>query len=185
MKNHCRMLWLLIPLMSLTNFVSAEEKQSLIGSKAKDWVVSDWINSKPLQISDFHGKVLLVRWWTTGCPFCSATAPALNEFYKQYHARGLEVIGFYHHKSSEPLNVDRVRKGAAELGFHFPIAIDHEWKTLNAWWLRSADKGWTSVSFLIDRQGKIRYIHEGGEYVRGDQAFNEIEQKIEQLLAER
>jgi hypothetical protein len=42
------------------------------------------------------------------------------------------------------------------------IAIDLDWKTLRAYWLDGAKREYTSVSFLIDRKGTIRYIHPGG-----------------------
>src|SRR5689334_15268027 len=78
--------------------ISAADK--LIGKAPPEWQVTNWMNSSALQLKDLRGKVVLVRWWTApDCPYCRATAPALNEFYAQYHAKGLEVIGFYHHKS--------------------------------------------------------------------------------------
>ena len=60
----------------------ATEGSDMIGHKASRWEVRDWINSKPLTLEELRGKVVLVRWWTApGCPFCEASAPALNEFF--------------------------------------------------------------------------------------------------------
>ena len=136
----------------------------LIGTQPPDWQVTNWFNSAPLRLEDLRGKVVLVRWWTApDCPYCKATAPALNEFFETYHRRGLEVIGFYHHKSDEPLDADEVRRSARNFGFNFPNAIDTDWKTLRSWWLNGHDRAWTSVSFLIDRRGIIRHSHPGGQ----------------------
>lgn len=66
----------------------------------------------------------------------------------------------------------------------FPVAIDPEWKTLNAWWMSPTPHDYTSVSFLIDRKGVIRYIHPGGKYARGEKDYDEIKATIEKLLAE-
>jgi peroxiredoxin len=162
-----------------------ERAGKLIGTKAWDWQVKNWMNSGPVQLKDLSGKVVLVRWWTEGCPFCSATAPALNEFYDQFHSRGLQVIGFYHHKSNEPLDVEKVHQCAKRLGFKFPVAIDYDWQTLRRWWLDSSGASWTSVSFLIDRKGTIRHVHPGGQYVQGDDDYRVMKAKIEQLLAEK
>jgi len=85
-----------------------QRASKLVGTKAQEWQVKGWLNSNPVQLKDLLGKVVLVRWWTAGCSFCLATAPSLNEFYEQYHSRGLEVIGFYHHKSNESLDAERV-----------------------------------------------------------------------------
>ena len=63
------------------------------------------------------------------------------------------------------------------------MAVDDEWNTLNQFWLhRVPDAGYTSVSFLIDRKGIIRYIHPGGAYTQKE--ANTLKQKIEALLGE-
>jgi thiol-disulfide isomerase/thioredoxin len=129
---------------------------------------------------------VLVRWWTApGCPWCAATAPALNEFHAAYKDRGLVVIGFYHHKSGAPLDVGRVKRSAQKFAFRFPVAVDRDWKTLKRWWLDGRPRGWTSVSFLIDRKGVIRHVHPGGAYARGDKGYQALKAKIEELLKEK
>jgi thiol-disulfide isomerase/thioredoxin len=71
---------------------------SPVGTKAPEWEAAHWLNSKPLALEGLRGKVVLVRWWTApGCPYCAATAPALNEFHARYKDKGLVVVGFYHH----------------------------------------------------------------------------------------
>lgn len=165
---------------------SASAADKLVGSAAPDWAVTNWLNSPPLELKALRGKVVLVRWWTAPeCPYCKATAPALNEFYDKYHQRGLEVIGFYHHKGSDVLNPATVENIARNYGFKFPVAIDPDWQTLHRWWLDSHSRAWTSVSFLIDRRGIIRHIHPGGQYVKGDKDYGEMKRKIEELLAEK
>ena len=147
--------------------------------------MTNWINSGPLELKNLRGKVVLVRWWTApDCPYCKATAPALNEFHEKYSERGLQVIGLYHHKSDEPLRVNDVKKYAQNFGFKFPVAIDADWKTLHRWWLDRSKENWTSVSFLIDKRGVIRHIHPGGEYIKGDKDYAAMKAKIEELLAE-
>ena len=51
-------------------------------------------------------------------------------------------------------------------------------------WLTKEERGWTSVSFLLDRQGVIRHIHPGGQYVRGDGSFEEVERTLQTILDE-
>lgn len=163
----------------------SQEGDDLIGKPAQEWEVRDWINSKPLQLKDLRGKVVLVRFWTApGCPYCAASAPALNEFYEKYHGQGLEIIGFYHHKSSAPLVLDDVQKYINKFGFKFPVAIDYDWKTLRNWWLGEDERRWTSVSFLIDKEGIIRHIHPGGQYVKGDGDYVQLKVAIQRLLEE-
>ncbi len=178
--RHCLLVLILV------TFAVVAEDSPLVGTKAQDWDVNNWINSKPLELKDLAGKVVLVRWWTAPeCPYCRATAPALNEFYSAYYEKGLEVLGFYHHKSQVPLDTEDVNTYAKEFGFKFPVAIDPKWQTLKKWWLNGDKKKWSSVSFLIDRKGVIRHIHPGGQYVKGDEAYATMKAKIEELLAEK
>lgn len=184
-KSFCCKVFALGMVCLLASF-SLSAAENLIGKAPPEWQVTNWMNSPALQLKDLRGKVVLVRWWTApDCPYCRATAPALNEFFNQYHAGGLEVIGFYHHKSEEPLKVESVRKYAANFGFKFPLAIDPNWKTLHQWWLDDASRDFTSVSFLIDRHGIIRHIHPGGEYVKGDKDYAAMKAAIKKLLAEK
>ena len=125
--------------------------------------------------------MLLVRWWTgPECPFCAASAPYLIRWHEAYGPKGLVVVGIYHHKSDVPLTREHVTRLVERYGFRFPVAIDPKWQTLRRWWLNDSERKWTSVSFLIDREGIIRYIHPGGSYT--EEEAQAMESLIEKLL---
>jgi peroxiredoxin len=174
--------------------LSAREGDELVGRRAPDLQLTYWVNSAPLLISDLTGKVVLLRWWTDTCPFCAATAPALRELESKFGPAGLQVIGVFHPKPAGDWNVERVRAATARLGFTFPVAIDGDWSALKRWWLDSGNREYTSVSFILDKHGIIRYVHPGGEYHMGKctpgqehcaEDFRAIEMIISQLLAEK
>jgi peroxiredoxin len=157
----------------------------LIGSTPPEWQATHWLNSKELTLAELRGKVVLVRWWTAGCPYCATTAPSLREFDRAYRDRGLVVVGFYHHKDEGPLDERLVDETSKKYGFLFPVAIDPDWTTLDRWWQpKEKERPFTSVSFLIDRRGAIRHIHPGGEYAKGEPAYDAMKSAIESLLAE-
>jgi thiol-disulfide isomerase/thioredoxin len=157
-------------------------KESLIGVQAAEWEVGDWINSRPQTLKELRGKVVLIRWWTgPGCPYCIASAPILRDLNKRYGKRGLVVIGLYHPKSEGPVNGSEVAQLAKELGMDFPIAVDAEWKTLNRYLLdQFPNAPFTSVSFLIDQEGIIRYVHSGGTITQEDK--KDLERRVLALL---
>lgn len=164
---------------------AAGEGGDLIGSTPPAWDVHEWIGSPPLTLAGLRGKVVLVRWFTSpDCPYCHASAPALNQFHREYARRGLVVVGMYHHKSDEPLTLDAVRGWVRDYGFNFPVGVDRDWRTLRRWWLTGPKRGFTSVSFLIDRRGVIRQIHPGGTLGLDTADFRSMQAKIEELLAE-
>ncbi len=169
------------------------EGAELIGTRAPGWEIADWLNSEPLRLEDLRGKVVLVRWWTDTCPYCTRSAPALNEFHEQYADRGLAVVGMYHAKPIDrPITASEIGEAARERAFRFPIGIDRDWSMLRRWWLDGGRRRATSVSFLIDKRGRIGYIHPGPAYhrevVAGDERpsrdFATLQQMIEKLLAE-
>jgi thiol-disulfide isomerase/thioredoxin len=155
---------------------------TIVGKPVPAWDV-DWMGETPIAPADLRGQVVLVRWFTEGCPYCAATAPTLVAFHDELADRGLRVIGFYHHKADDPVDLAKVRALADRFGFRFPVAIDRDWKTLERWWLDDHE-GWTSVSFLIDRKGVVRYVHTGGSYAPGSADAVQMRRWIDQLLAE-
>jgi thiol-disulfide isomerase/thioredoxin len=165
----------------------------LIGRPAPAWSFERWIRTAPLSLETLHGKVVLVRWWTDGCHYCAATLPGLETLRTRYADRGLVVIGAYHPKPPREVSDKRILSFADKLGFDGPIAVDREWSTLERYWLGGhPERGWTSVSFLIDRAGNIRWLHGGGEYhlstdprhASCDLEYRELEKTLAAVLAE-
>lgn len=174
------------PAAAVAKQAPAAAVAKLIGTKPPEWQTERWLNSQPRSLASLRGSVVLVRWWTAGCPYCSASAPALRKFHETYGPRGLQVIGMYHHKEDTPFDPAVYEDTARKYGFTFPIAFDPEWKTLESW-LRDAQgnevsTGFTSVTFVLDKQGVVRHVHPGGEYVAGDPGYAELERAIERLL---
>lgn len=165
---------------------AAEIGRELVGTRPSEWTFDTWLNSEPLQLAKLRGKVILVRWWTApGCPFCTASAESLEGWWRKYRGKGLVVIGAYHHKNDGPLTREHVIKESRRLGFTFPIAIDRDWKTLREWWLSKNERGWTSVTFMIDRSGTICFIHGGGAYVEGDPGHNALQRALADAIEQR
>jgi len=159
------------------------EGRELLGKPAPAWDAGPWFNGPPLALADLRGKVVLVRWFmSTRCPLCSATAPSLERLWTTYRARGLVVVGMYHHKDPEALTADLVAAHVRHFAFTFPVAVDPEWRTLRRWWLDGHDRRFTSVSFLIDRRGVIRAIHAGGRLAPESADYTAMTQRIEALL---
>jgi thiol-disulfide isomerase/thioredoxin len=165
----------------------------LIGRTAPSWSFDRWIRTAPLSLDRLRGKVVLVRWWTEGCHYCANMLPELEALRTRHAGEGLVVIGVFHPKP-EPREVgDRhIVAVANRLGFGGPIAVDGHWRTLQRYWLGGhPERDWTSVSFLIDHDGIIRWVHGGGEYHRSDDPrhrrceiqYRELEKALSAALA--
>jgi len=170
---------------TVANSMEVASMETLIGTHPNELQVEHWINSKPLTLKDLKGKVVLTRWWTApDCPFCSASSTALNDWYEKYRDQDFVVIGLYHHKKSSPISVEQVKNYVLNFRFEFPVAIDTSWLTLKQWWVEGQKRDWTSVSFLLDRNGVIRHIHQGGSYIKGDKEYQQLEDQINLLLGQ-
>lgn len=145
------------------------EGTELIGSAAPELEGIEWLSGGPVSLAKARddGKVVLMRFWLTECPYCTATAPALNEMHERYGERGLTVVGIHHPKSERARDHELVRAAAGRMGFEFAVGIDDQWKTIRAYGVGTAFRNFTSVSFLIDKAGAIRWVHDGGEFHRG------------------
>jgi hypothetical protein len=165
----------------------------MIGRPAPAWSFDRWLRTPPLTLAGLRGKVVLLRWWTEGCRFCETTLPAIESLRRREAASDLVVIGVFHPKPPRRVSDRHVLATADRLGFDGPIAVDTKWSTLERWWLDGhPERNWTSVSFLIGRDGKIRWVHGGGEYhpsadpmhARCDLEYRGLERAVAEALAE-
>ncbi len=166
------------------------EGRELLGTSAPDFAgLSDWTHSEPLTLAALRGKAVLVRFWTTGCILCRHTAPALNGLHRRFRDQGLVVVGLHHPKEPEARDAAFWRATAEKYGFAFPLAQDQEWASVNSWWLeRGRERTYTSSTFLVDRAGRIAWLHPGGEFFDGEgepgEAYRSLLAAVEKALAE-
>jgi peroxiredoxin len=59
---------------------------------APDFTLND-ATGKPVKLSDFRGKVILLNFWATWCVPCRAEIPLLVGFQQTYRDRQFEVLG--------------------------------------------------------------------------------------------
>ncbi|MEX3667339.1 thioredoxin family protein [Paraburkholderia phenoliruptrix] len=135
--------------------------------------IDSWINSPPLTLPQLRGKVVLVDFWTYSCVNCVNTLPYVKNWYKQYGAQGLQVIGV--HTPEYPFERDAGHVSAAVRKFdiRYPVALDNQYATWNAF-----DNQYWPALYLFDKTGHVVYSHFG----EGDYA--QTEAKIRELLAQ-
>jgi cytochrome c biogenesis protein CcdA/thiol-disulfide isomerase/thioredoxin len=132
--------------------------------------ISSWLNSKPLSISQLRGKVVLVDFWTYSCINCLRTLPHLRAWYAAYHSRGLEIVGVHTPEFAFEHVLSNVRKATHELDVTWPVALDNEYATWNAY----ANEYWPA-EYFVDRQGHVRRAHFGeGEYQQSEELIRTL-----------
>lgn len=61
------------------------------GSVAPDFTTAD-LQGKPLRLSDFRGRYVLLDFWASWCVPCRHGNPHLREVYQRYHDAGFDII---------------------------------------------------------------------------------------------
>ena len=152
-----------------------------------------WLNTPDGAPVDVTGRVTLVRWWTDSCPFCAASLPAIEALTRQYGRSGFQAVGVYHPKPPGHVEAAEVLRSARALGYSGPVATDLDWATLKRVYLSTGNRVSTSVSFILDRDGMIRFVNPGPEFhptddpakVEINRDYEDIRSAIEALLAEK
>ena len=85
------------------------------GQSADDFTVNA-IDGQTHNLSDYHGKNLLVVFWATWCPACKAEIPHLIELRKMYSEDELGILAI----SNE--SADDLKKFAADNGINYTVA---------------------------------------------------------------
>jgi thiol-disulfide isomerase/thioredoxin len=119
--------------------------------------------------ASFKDKVVMLDFWASWCDPCKESFPTMEDLHRRYGPKGLLVIA---------VNVDENRADMEEfLKKHpatFSLVRDGSQKLVE-----KAGISTMPGSFLIDRQGKIRFIHAG---YKGTETKKKYEQEIETLL---
>ena len=126
------------------------------------------VDGPNLRLQEQRGRVVLVNFWASWCGPCRQEMPHLNKLYEKYRASGFVLLG---------INVDDDTRNAADvaakLGLKFPVLLDTD-KTVS----RLYDLATMPSTVLIDREGKVRFIHRG--YLAGYE--DAYDKQIRELL---
>lgn len=153
---------------------SSSTYKSSEAATAPDLASGDWINSESLKLKDLRGRVVLIEFWTFGCYNCRNTLPFVKTWHERYRDKGLIIIGVHSPESDEERNVENLRREVASLGIRYPVVTDNDYQTWNVYHVEA----WPTT-FLLDKEGRIRWMHVG------EGNYNEAEQLIQKLLAEK
>ena len=125
---------------------------------------------KNIRLSEYRGQVVLINFWASWCGPCRKEMPHLDALQKKYEALGFTVFGVNVEQNREM--ADKVLK---DIPVSFPILFDDK-NTVSEMYEVDA----MPATMLVDRNGKIRFVHKG--YKSG---YEDIyEQQIRSLIKE-
>lgn len=157
------------------SYLSVAEKQKRYKKYVDISKPSGFVNSEAFTLKDYIGKkVIMVDFMTYSCINCQRTFPYLKTWYETYEKDGFLIVDIHTPEFAFEKDINNVRKAMKDFGLNFPIVLDNDYGTWNAYsniyWPRK---------YLIDIDGFVVYDHIGeGEY-------SATEKKIQELLEER
>ncbi len=136
---------------------------------------SGFVNTDSITLGELVGKkVILVDFLTYSCINCQRTFPYMNAWYEKYKDQGLEIVGIHTPEFAFEKDINNVREAMKNFGIEYPIVLDNDYAT----WRAYGNRYWPR-KYLIDIHGNVVYDH------IGEGAYEETEEKIQELLAER
>ncbi|MBI3551298.1 MAG: TlpA family protein disulfide reductase [Elusimicrobia bacterium] len=152
-------------LVFLTTRVPTSHQE--LGTSAPALSLPD-LSGKPVSLSDFKGKVVLLDFWATWCGPCQEELPDLIALHEKYKAKGFTMLGV----SEDSAGRDAVAEFAALNKIPYPILLSGG-KDPAGW-----DVPGLPTAFLIDRKGRV-----ARSYI-GPRSGREFARDIESVLGD-
>ncbi len=125
------------------------------------------VNGHKIAPDDFKGKVVLVNFWATWCPYCKTEIPNLVRLQDKYGWAGFQVVGIAVQDTEA-----KVKSYAAENGINYPVAMgDDYYKSIYG----GVDG--LPTCFFVGKDGRVSQ-----KIVGASQDPNTFEQTIQALL---
>ncbi|XXF79789.1 TlpA disulfide reductase family protein [Myxococcaceae bacterium GXIMD 01537] len=156
----------------LTGPVGAEASAEAGGPPpALAFQVKRYPDSAPYDVASDRGSVVLLDVWATWCEPCRDALPLYEQLANEYGKRGLKVYA---------LNVDEDPRAIpaflTETKVKLPILVDENAKVAE----KALKVRMMPTTFLLDKRGVVRFVHEGF----AEEFLVKYQSEIEQLLAE-
>ena len=130
------------------------------------------------QVSDYHGKVVLLNFWATECGGCKVEIPWLIELESAHKSDSFTVVGVsmdtsYQGSKSADEAWSKVKPFVQDHKLNYPVLLG------DATLITSYKLGAVPATYLIDKQGRIAAIY-SGVIDKSD-----VDSNINKLLAEQ
>jgi len=137
--------------LALSVFAASSLASSgLTGKPAPDFALKS-STGENMRLSEYRGDVVMINFWATWCGPCRQEMPLLDDLHSRYERVGFNLLG---------VNIDddssRAMDMIRELGVSFPVLFDDR-KEVS----RLYDVDAMPVTVIVDREGTVRYVHQG------------------------
>ncbi len=129
--------------------------------------VFETVEGKTTNLSELHGRVVLLNLWATWCLPCRKEIPALTQLQKDYDSQGLSVVGVTYEDDQSA-----IRDFRKDFTMDYTVAVGKE-PSRNDLYVG------LPTTFIIDRDGRLR------KKITGERTREQFEAEIKPLLEEK
>ena len=115
-------------------------------------------NGENVRLEELRGQVVLLNFWASWCGPCRQEMPVLDQIHQRYEDTGFSVVAVNVEKDA-----DSARKLLEKSQVSFPVLMDSTQSVSRLYNLKAMPS-----TVVIDRDGNIRYVHNG--YKPGDES---------------
>lgn len=137
----------------------------------------------------FKGKVVLVNVMGSWCPNCHDEAPFLEELYRTYRKRGLEVVALAFEDTEQLRDPERLRAFMAAYGLEYTVLLGGEPSEVHEKLPQALNLSTWPATFFVARSGLVQGTHAGFAGKATGAAHEalkaELRAKVEKLLAQK
>ncbi|WP_064092381.1 TlpA disulfide reductase family protein [Rossellomorea aquimaris] len=133
---------------------------------------TEWLNGERSKEDLVGDKPTLIHFWSISCHLCKEAMPQVNEFRDNYSDK-LNVVAVHMPRSEDDLDLDEIKKVAAEHDITQPIFVDSEHKLTDAF-----ENQYVPAYYVFDKEGNLRHFQAGGS------GMKMLEKRVNRVLDE-
>ncbi len=118
-----------------------------------DFTVPSATDHHLLHLSDYAGKVVLINWWRTTCPWSQRETPKLVELNSRYAGKGLVIVGISDDNAS---SVGSVAGYLKSRGVSWPVGLNDQGEFVRE--VVPLGTGETPANYLVEPDGTITFL---------------------------
>lgn len=129
------------------------------------------LDGKKLNLTSLKGQVVLVNFWATWCPPCVHEMPSMQRLADKYSNKPFTILGV----NMAETNTEVEKFLTTRVRVDFPIVMDRDGKALKDWSVFAFP-----TSYVLDKQGMIRFALFGSVEWDNPDIINKIEKLLEE-----
>lgn len=133
---------------------------------------TEWLNGEVTKEQLVGEKPTLIHFWSISCYLCKEAMPQVNLFRDQYKDK-LNVVAVHMPRSEDDLNLEEIKKVAADHDITQPIFVDSKHTLTDVY-----ENQYVPAYYVFDKEGQLRHFQAGGG------GMKMLEKRVNRVLGE-